>query len=102
MVALLAGPGATPGMTAPPRAGPFESIGESVAVRARITVSARGDVDVRFDGGGALVEPADVSIEVRHEGASIGPLERKAARIGPGAYRVHDFPLRIDGVWSIV
>ncbi len=29
-------------------------------------------------------------------------LERKAARIGPGAYRVHDLPFRIDGVWSIV
>ena len=38
----------------------------------------------------------------RHDAASIGPLERKAARIGPGVYRVHELPLRIDGVWTIV
>jgi hypothetical protein len=103
LIGSLVAIGAILGMTSPPRRDSTESIIESGGMQARITASSTtGVVDVRFDRGGATIEPAEVWVQVRHDDAAIGPLERKAARVGAGAYRVSALPLGIRGAWSIV
>lgn len=50
---------------------------------------------------GAPLDAAEVSIEIDNEAASIEPLERRATRTGPGAYRITDGMIPFAGVWTI-
>ena len=102
MVAVLVAVGATLGMTPPPRHDASERTVVSGGIQARIRASGDGVVDVHVASGSLPIDAVDVWVQVRNERASIGPLDRKAVRIGPGAYRVGDLPLGIEGVWNIV
>jgi copper transport protein len=48
---------------------------------------------------GASVEPQE--IEVRLTVAGLGPITRKATRVGLGRYAVHQLPLWVPGRWNV-
>jgi copper transport protein len=54
-----------------------------------------------YDGGGQLVQPADVRVTLAEEQQQIGPLEVELAPAGPGHYVAEGFDIPAAGSWTL-